>query len=200
MKISTYIGSIGNKRLWNKFLSKCLSSLLPCGCIGFITPANWRRPEHKLYNKMTKQNQLLYLHIYSKQKGLNIFRAQTRFDVYVIKNSNALNKFPIIIDEMENTHTNLDLSLWSFLPNFAYTNIAKFLTKKDEIGSKVIYDSSFYDARKLIKFKKDDYNYSIVHTLTKKGIGLRYSNKEHPHIRISKVTPDNDKKRNCEKQ
>jgi hypothetical protein len=72
--------------LWPQFVEKSLSLLNPNGCLGFITPASWRSPEHPLLSKLKDERYLSYLHIYGKKAGLEIFDAQTRFDVYVVQN------------------------------------------------------------------------------------------------------------------
>lgn len=184
-KITSYTGSVGNKTLWDKFLYKCLSMNNINGFIGFITPANWRRPNHPLYQKITVENNLIYLHIYSKKNGLLYFDAQTRFDLYLLNNNNQKKRFPTIVDEKDIKHINFDLSIWPFLPNFAYENIKHFLV--NEPKNEILYDSSFFDARKLSKGRDSKYRYPIIHTLTKKGIGLRYSKIRNYHFQSRKV-------------
>jgi len=200
-KIKKYVGSAGNKTLWDKFIVKSLDLLQTNGFLAFITPNSWRRPESKLYEIMTKENQLLFLHIYSKKDGQTLFGAQTRFDCYIImgnqpillttvnqdknKQSIILNKetqykdkHPVLlIDEKGIIHQDFDISSWPFLPNYNFNNIKKILVKPGEQGYNVIYDSSMYDARKLSKNKTKKFKYPIVHTITKKGLGLRYSQK-----------------------
>ena len=63
-KKGVYTGSAGNITLWDKFVLCSLEILSKNGYMGFITPANWRRPEHKLYR--TISDRLLFLHIYGK--------------------------------------------------------------------------------------------------------------------------------------
>jgi len=177
-KKNKYIGSAGNKTLWDKFIFKSLSLLQTDGLLAFITPNSWRRPESKLYEIMTKENQLLFLHIYSKRDGLNLFGAQTRFDSYIIQKTNSLHVSSVfLIDEKNIIHKDFDIASWPFLPNYNFANIKKLLVRPGEQGYDVIYDSSMYDARKLSKNKTKKFKYPIVHTITKKGLGLRYSQK-----------------------
>ena len=108
-KTGKYVGSGGGQTLWDKFVVKSLEILENSGHLAFITPANWRRPDSKLYDLMTRQNRLHYLHIYNKAAGARLFHVETRFDVYIIQNNclnNGLNlgkdkqaKNPTIIDE-----------------------------------------------------------------------------------------------------
>ena len=172
-KKSIYTGSAGNITLWDKFVLCSLEILSKNGYMGFITPANWRRPEHKLYRIIS--DRLLFLHIYGKLAGIEKFGVQTRFDVYVL-GDDISTKNPVIIDEKGDEHIDINPREWDFLPNNEYKTIQQILSKDKESGIKVIYHSSRYDARKLTKNKTEKYQYPIIHTLTKKGIGLRYAN------------------------
>ena len=178
-----YVGSVGGKTLWDKFILQSLSQLKPNGFLAFITPNSWRRPESKLYEIMTKENQLLFLHIYGKKDGLEIFKAQTRFDSYVIHHTPEQSYTTLLIDEKGVVHQDFNIASWPFLPNYNFANIKKILAKPGEPTQDVIYDSSMYDARKLTKNKTKKFKYPIVHTITKKGLGLRYSQKKVPDNR-----------------
>ena len=184
-KKGAYTGSSGNRTLWDKFVLRSLELLSKNGYIGLITPSNWRRPEHKLY--MTISDRLLYLHIYGKSAGIEKFGVQTRFDVYVIGDKPET-KNPVIIDEKGVHHTDINPREWHFLPNYEYKTIQQILSKDKEHGIKVIYHSSRYDARVLIKTQNEKYKYPIIHTLTKKGIGMRFANKrDTSQFGVSKI-------------
>ena len=196
-KTKKYIGSAGNKTLWDKFILKSFDQIAENGFLAFITPNSWRRPESKLYEIMTKEHQLLFLHIYGKKDGQMLFGAQTRFDTYIITgnphtgkthtaskpilsttgNAHTTSKPILLIDEKGIVHKDFDIASWPFLPNYNFANIKKLLVRPGEPGYDVIYDSSMYDARKLSKNKTKKFKYPIVHTITKKGLGLRYSQK-----------------------
>lgn len=191
-KTDTYLGSAGSgKTLWDKFIVKSFDIINPNGFLVFITPANWRRPESKLYDLMTKINHLQYLHIYSKSDGQQIFGVQTRFDVYIIQhgsnhNNNNLGKIiNKLIDEKGTSYQDFDISMWPFLPNYNYSNIKNLLVSDKNQGINIQFDSSKYDARKLSKDKIEPFIYPIVHTITKKGLGIRYS--QEPPIFQPKV-------------
>lgn len=173
-KQHTYAGSSGNKTLWDKFLLKSLNTLLsPNGFLGMITPSNWRRPEHPLLDIMSKQNQLLYLHIFNKKQGLEIFKAQTRFDVYCIQKT-PIYKKTTIIDETNKTHI-VCLKKTPFIPNGDFHAIHKITTIETKNGTPILYNSSLYSSKKLKKQKTKKYKHPIIHTMTKKGLGVRYS-------------------------
>ena len=187
-KTKTYEGSVGNRTLWTKFITFLFENQLlkSKGHLGFITPSNWRRPNHPLYDLLTKQNHLSYVHIYGKKEGLIKFGAQTRFDIYIVQEgSEKTAKTTKIIDEKGEIHF-LDLKLWSFLPNFAYDHIKKIMVPKEK-GIEVIFDAGLYDARKLSKKKSKKYRHSVVHNITLRGLGLKYAKGRTKHFGTPKV-------------
>lgn len=197
-KKDKYVGAVGKKTLWDKFIVKSLNLLNNNGFLGFITPANWRRPEAELYNKMTKENHLHFLHIYSKSQGKEIFHVGTRFDVYIIQKRESSTDYAgdssrtTIIDEMGEIDHDFDMKKWPFLPNYNYKNLGKII--QQDINSQknncvnVIFDSSLYDARHLSKRKTPKFHYPVVHTITNNGLGIRYADNKSPHqFGVSKV-------------
>jgi len=202
-KTGIYKGSAGHRTLWDKFILTALPLLKPCGHLGFITPAGWRRPESPLYTTMVKENRLKYLHIYSKATGLTMFHTETRFDVYIIERINPSHTVekgyiskacdtehptcPTIIDEMGKTHRNIKAHMWPFLPNYAYKEIKRILVDPMH-GIPVLFHAGDYDARKLTKKKTAKSRYPIVHGITQQGLGLRFSAKRNPnHFGQAKV-------------
>jgi hypothetical protein len=186
-KKETHKGAAGqNAALWPLFIKDILENRISAssagGYLAFITPALWRRPEAALYSLMTRENHLIFLHIYGKQAGLDRFHAETRFDLFVIQKedgkktfSKDLGKSCTIIDETEKTHHYQDLGKWPFLPNRSFDLIeSRLLSEPRE--SAIIYDSSTYDARHLSTKKTAKYRYPVVHTITKKGgLGIRWA-------------------------
>lgn len=184
-KKGVYEGSSGHLTLWDKFVKQALLALKSNGYLAFITPAIWRRPESDLYEIMTKQNQLLFLHIYGKTSAKELFGIQSRFDNYLIRKSAPMNIKTKIIDELGKEFQE-DVGTWPFLPNYEYKTIRSFLTKTNGIA--VIFDSSFYDARKLKARETTKYKYPVIHTITKTGLGIKYADRVNPdQIGIKKV-------------
>jgi SAM-dependent methyltransferase len=183
-KTEAYEGSSGHRTLWDKFVKKSLDILKPNGYLAFITPANWRRPESDLYELMAKQNQLLFLHIYSKKDGMQQFGVETRFDNYLIQKT-AASKDSKIVDEL-GKELQENVESWPFLPNYEYPLIRSMLTKTN--GISVIFDSSFYYANKLKSKHTVKYKYPVIHTITKSGLGLKYADKANAdQIGVKKV-------------
>ena len=182
----TYKGSSGKRTLWDLFVKHALEMSTPkTGILGFITPSNWRRPEHELWTLLRER--LLYLHIYGKSAGIEHFHVQTRFDIYVFSQDPHLGPIPLLVDEDGNRHEReIVAKQWAFLPNGMYKSIQRLLVPKEQ-GIQVIYHSSLYDARKLTKKPTARFSYPIVHTLNQHGMGLLYASERDPTQFVPKV-------------
>jgi hypothetical protein len=178
----------GTKILWDKFVINSLDLLVLNGYLCFITPSSWRQPESKLYDLMTQQNQLIYLHIIGKKKSQQLFDVSQRVDLYIIKKQKK-NTNTIIIDELDNK-LELDTSKWVYLPNYEFDNIQKIMTSLED-GINIIYDTFYHGSKKMNKTKKektDKFKYPVVHTINKDGLGIIYANdKTKGHFGIPKV-------------
>jgi hypothetical protein len=188
-KSNKYEGSVGNRTLWDKFLDKTFKEDLikSKGYLAFINPSNWRRPEHRIYTLLTRENTLKYLHIYGKKDGQILLGAQTRFDLYIVQEGspNKTHKTHII-DEKNKKHT-LDVSSWPFLPNYSYTKIKSIMVPVTK-GIPIIFSAGDYDARKLSKKRTKNHRFSVVHNITQKGLGIRFAKeKKTSHIGVPKV-------------
>ena len=196
-KKETYKGGRGsNHTLWDRFIHKSFEILDEKeGWMGAITPANWRRPNHPLYTNIIAPR-LTYLHIYGKREGIRLFGAQTRFDLYILS-KNSKNKPPLIIDEMGKSHHEIHPIEWAFLPNYSYGTVNRYFSlknkknvneKKDKYKTKkVIYDSNEYNSKTLLKRQTATAKYPVVHTMTRKGLGVRWSLKKKKHFGTAKV-------------
>ena len=193
-KKSDYKGGAGKNMLWDKFLISILScdTLTHGGYLAFITPAGWRRPESDLYELMTRKNKLLFLHIYSKQDGVQLFGIQSRFDLYVIQKQNSESKKPykmeVLIDEKNSVHKAFHVSSWPFIPNYAFESIQKIMVPLEK-GIPVIFDSSYYYyAHPLSKKRSEKNNVPVVHGIVSEGLVVKYSDAKNPdQIGVKKI-------------
>lgn len=193
-KKSDYKGGAGKNILWDKFVISVLSSTIlnHSGYLAFITPAAWRRPESSLYELMTRKNKLLFLHIYSKQDGIQLFGIKSRFDLYVIEKnvdeSELHYNTNILIDETRSYHKSFPVSSWPFIPNYAFESIRKIMVPLGK-GIPIIFDSSYYHyAHPLSKKQSEKNKFPVVHGIVKDGLIIKYSDAKNPeHIGIKKV-------------
>jgi hypothetical protein len=189
-----YKGGAGKNILWDKFVISILSYniLNHGGYLAFITPATWRRPESDIYEIMTRKNKLLFLHIYGKQDGIQLFGIQSRFDLYVIEKKNDEAKLPykmnILIDEKGSVHKSFPVCSWPFIPNYAFESIRKIMVPLNK-GIPVIFDSSYYYyAHPLSKRKTEKNSVPVVHGIVADGLIIKYSDSMNPdQIGVKKV-------------
>jgi hypothetical protein len=170
-----------NKALWPKFITKSIELLTSNGYLCFITPPSWRKPEHKLYNLMTKDNQLLYLHIYGEKQGRQLFNVSQKIDLYVIK-KHSPTKDTEIIDGLGASHT-LNLSDFILLPNYKILEIKNIISKDKGID---IIQNTFYSTSKTSETKNQ---YAIISSITAGNkLNFRYTNDNTKgHFGVPKV-------------
>ncbi len=145
-------GGYGGRSLWDKFVDSSIDEWLnQNGYLLYVHPPSWRKPEHRLWNKMTKENKIIYLKCYSKKEGKQIFKCSTLFDYYLLQRTKDS-----IISEIygqEKKTYNINLEKWDFLPSGCIDVISKILG-----NNKVIYSSSIYDTRRkwILPMKKKE--------------------------------------------
>jgi hypothetical protein len=186
------------KRLWEDFVVKCLNLLKSNGVLGFITPPNWREPENIIYELMTKQNYLQYLHIYSKKDGQNNFNVSQRFDLYVIQKDKK--GITYILDEnakIKDPPLKLDVTQWPFIPNYEFKTIHDILAPYDEknVIYKTIYHSTIDKHPHMSKNKTGKFIYPVVHNINDNGWSINlYSNEDKGHFGVPKVILNKNEK------
>lgn len=184
--ITVRTGSAGHETIWDTFITKSFEWLKNTGFLLFITPPPWRKPENKLWNLMSRDNQLLYLRILGEKETSKMFTVAARVDMYIIQKIPS-NTSTHIIDELHHYHL-MDIRDWHFLPNYMYVDIDKIMTKTGK-GIDILFNS-FYDSRKpyISKTKQGDFIHPIVHGITGNGLSLLYtSDKSKGHFGKSKV-------------
>jgi hypothetical protein len=182
-KLNSLKGGYGGRSLWDIFVVKSLDDwLIENGYLLFIHPPSWRKPEHYLWDILSKK-QLLYLKTYSKKDGYSMFKCSTLVDYYVLENKKTYTT--TIVDGQDNKTYKINLNEWSFLPSGYLDAIKPILGHSDVIYSRTLYGT---DKKNISKIKTKEYQYKVVHNMTKKdGLGFVYSNVKHGHFNISKV-------------
>jgi len=180
--------------IWPFFVRKSCMLLKNNALLSIIHPAGWRKPISEkaktkdLYELLTKTNQMLYLEIHNTKDGMNTFGAGTRYDWYVLQ-KHISNKKTIIIDEIGKKYT-LNLSKYSYLPNYNFKNVFKIIAKSNEEHVNILFSSSKYEARKthVQEIKNNIYKYPLIHSTPLSGIRYMYSsNNNQGHFGIPKV-------------
>jgi len=182
-KDGTLKGGYGGRSLWDLFVVKALENWVKENrFLVFIHPPSWRKPNHYLWDVLSKK-QLLYLKQYSKKDGLKIFGCSTLVDYYVLENK-PIYKETIIDGQDAKTYT-INIREWDFLPSGVFDTIQKIVGKNE-----VIYSSSIYDTRRpyISKNQTEKNKLPVVHSMTKKdGLGFVYSSEDKGHFNVPKV-------------
>ena len=168
--------------IWQNFVLKFTSHIKVNKFLCFIHPCGWRKPNtpkgkfNGLYKLMTGNNKILYLEIHNSADGNKTFKCGTRYDWYILKNSN-LKTITDVLDENNKTHK-IDLSKWKWLPNSNFAKIYDILAKENEEKCNILQSMSTYDLRKkwMSKIKQGDYIYPVIHSTPKNGARIVYSN------------------------
>ena len=181
--------------IWQDFTKKAVNEwLIPGGYLLCVHPPGWRKPNTergkftKMFDLMTKQNQMLYLEIHGIKDGQRVFNCGTRYDWYLIEKTNQY-KNTIIVDE-DGKQNEINLSELSWLPNSNILEINKILIKNIHDSCEMIYSPSAYEHRKkwMSHTKTEDFKYQCVHSTPKSGIRYMYSKvNDRGHFGIPKI-------------
>jgi len=106
--------AMGSKTIWQKFIPLALSLVKRDGYISFIHPQQWRRPNHEILKSFQEKN-LLFLKMFSLQRGQKIFGVGTAFDYYILQNA-PYQGITEIVDEADITNRR-NITSETFIPN-----------------------------------------------------------------------------------
>jgi hypothetical protein len=182
--------------IWQHFTFQAIESwILPNGYLVFVHPPGWRKPNTtkgkftKLYDVMTKENQMVYLEIHNVKDGMKMFGCGTRYDWYIIKKEKQM-KNTIVIDE-EKILQEINLSSFNWLPNSNILEIQKIIAKNNDERCPIIYDRTSYGADKKDRMRSNEsieFKYPCIHSTPKSGVRYMYSKvNDKGHFGISKL-------------
>ena len=187
--------STGNT-IWQDFTKKSLNIwLVSNGYLLFVHPPGWRKPNTergkftKMFELMTKQNQMLYLEMHGIKDGQKVFNKGTRYDVYLIEKKSQYKNTNIV--EEDGKYIEINLTGLSWLPNSNILEINNILAKNDYERCSIMYDRSAYGADKKDRVSSketSEFKYPCVHSTPKAGIRYMYSKvNDRGHFGVSKV-------------
>lgn len=196
---SARTSSKGGQTLWDKFIVKSLGILrqnLPHAgtnterFLCFITPPAWRKPNspHGLWTMMTTEPcSLRYIHMTDKKTAIRDLCVQQRMDSFVIGvggshgdgdgDGDTCRVITSVSDG--NTLNMISPRDWPFLPNAEFETIKGILDPKGPSPHRVLYDRSAYGSdlpHMAPEYSAGEFIYPVVHTMTRRGLGLWYSN------------------------
>ena len=156
--------------LWTRFIEKSLNSgwVKNGGYLVFITPSGWRQL-NDLTGDLIKSFQMTYLSIHNEKDGFKIFKANTRYDWYIIRKTSPINK--TVVDGEDKVIEKIMLKDWSFVPNFNFTEIHKKIASSPEERCEIIKDRSNYgsDKKHTSKIKTSEFQYPLIYSIKRSG-------------------------------
>ena len=185
--------------LWHLFVQKSLNFLKEGSYMVMVHPGGWRDLSgvfKETQNKL-KSKKILELHMFPFKSGLEIFKAKTNFDYYILKSS--LNDGHITEIHCENgTIEKLNLLDLNYIPgeNIIYINS---LFAKDDDKIKFISNSTYHTqqgqkSKFISKFISDNHTLPVVYMVSYKDIPTftysslnRFSGEYRGHFGFSKV-------------
>uniref|UniRef100_A0A6C0H914 Helicase ATP-binding domain-containing protein n=1 Tax=viral metagenome TaxID=1070528 RepID=A0A6C0H914_9ZZZZ len=186
-----YQDNSGNKgkghTLWTRFVELSLCKLLcPNGYLVFVHPSLWRQPDHDML-KLMKTKQILYLEIHDEKDGHKTFKCSTRYDWYVLQNTNYIKDTEIKGQDAK--IYNIDLINWNFIPNYDFYNIGKLIDSDDKANIIASRSAYGHDKKWVNKIKDDKYKYPVVYSVNRQNkLTLHYSStNENGHFGLPKV-------------
>jgi|694.fasta_scaffold37243_2 superfamily II DNA or RNA helicase len=179
-------GKKGGKSLWPIFVQKSMSLLKPNGFLVFVHPALWRKPKNELHDLMFGK-QFHYLSIHTKQEGDKLFHATTRYDWYILQNTEATRPTMVHFDDGMELSVMIQPSL-QFIPNHGHDIFAKILSNPGPTLNALSTHEGSTGSKNTSKTKSGAFCYPLVNSVSKtKGINCMYSSKPLKHQHDQKV-------------
>ena len=181
--------------IWQLFVNNSIKLLKKNGYLCFIHPNGWRKPNtekgkfYGLFDKMTKNNIILYLEIHDTKDGMKQFNCGTRYDWYILQKKQNINYKTKIIDQ-NNISYEINLSKYNWLANCELELINKLIANENEEKCKILQSMSAYEARKkwISKTENDEFKYPVVHSTPKNNPRFVWSNRnDNGHYGIKKI-------------
>jgi len=170
--------------IWQTFVIKSITLLINDGYLCFVHPNGWRKPNtekgkfYGLFDKMVKDNTMLYLEIHDTKDGMKQFNCGTRYDWYILQRKKNKNYKTKILDQ-NNILYEINLHKYNWLANCKLELINKLIANDKEEKCKILYSRNNYGADKkwISKIKTEEFKYPVVHSTPKDGPRYVWSNR-----------------------
>jgi len=180
--------------IWQLFVKNCISILREDKYMVMVHPGGWRDLDgpFKEVQNLLKERQMLYLNTHTFKDGLNLFKAKTNYDYYLLKNSKNNNTITSVICE-DNSEEEINIKDLELIPgeniSFIYNLIAKDGEDKVNILSNSLYHTQSGEKSGLLsKNKTDTHKYPCVYMVSYKNEPtFWYSNTNKGHFGSAKV-------------
>ncbi|HUU88390.1 MAG TPA: Eco57I restriction-modification methylase domain-containing protein, partial [Candidatus Glassbacteria bacterium] len=180
-------GGLGSRNtIWQKFVELSLELCKKKGYVCLVHPPRWRKPGNELWDILKVKN-MHYVEMHDAKDGKSMFGVGTRYDWYILQNSDS--NIKTTIKDINNNIYVIDLRPLPFLPSAHINKVLSLLSSSIEDKFTVLYSSSKYETRKdwMRKHKDEKYKYPCIHRTGKKGCCCWYSSKKGVFFGQSKV-------------
>jgi hypothetical protein len=135
---------------------------------------------------LIKNKQILYLEIHNSDDGMKTFRCATRYDWYVLHNTNYIDQTEI--KDQNNIISKINLNEWKFIPNMMFNEIKELINNTDKLDVNNYRSNYGADKKWVSKSKTQEFKYPVVYSINKNNeLSLRYSNtNKNGHFGLSK--------------
>jgi len=181
--------------LWDKFCLKSITMLVDDGYLVMVHPSGWRAISggfDRVKSEMIRKD-ILYLEIHNEKDGIKNFGAETRYDIYLLRNTNT--------DEIETDIVcqsgkleKVNIKKMKFIPNDMFNDVIRLVANSEESQVNVLYDCSYHHQKNYISNSEDGvFKYPCIYTV-KNGdvLKLKYSSRnDRGHFNIPKLVWSN---------
>lgn len=193
----------GNKKtqpLWHLFVQKSLILLKEDGYMVMVHPGGWRDLDgvFKETQNLLKERKILELHMFPFKSGLDMFKAKTNFDYYILKNEK--NDGCITEIHCENgTIERLNLLDLDYIPGENIIYINSLFAKDNDDKIKFISNSTYHTQQGqksgfISKVFSDIHKLPVVYMVSYKDVPTftysslnRFNGEHRGHFGFSKV-------------
>lgn len=184
-------GRATGNTIYPLFLSKIEKEIAPGGYQVLVHPGIWRKPGHKLHDIMFNR-QILYMEIHTKQEGMKMFNATTRYEWYIMKNCIPYTTTQMRFDDgsTQKVIINKDLPC---LVNHGFPIWHKLFVASQTVGCLETFCGGSEQSSKCKKTTSKETPYPFVNSTSKtKGISVVWSKRAHPNQYKKKVIYSNN--------
>jgi hypothetical protein len=184
--------------IWDRFVLKSFELLNENGYLSMVHPAGWRNASGRFTGTrdLLLSKQMEYLEIHNEKDGLQTFGAKTRYDWYILKNTENNNNSTVVKFE-DKSLLKVNLSDLPFIPNHSYNQIKNLIADSDQERVEILHSYSAYFCRgkkhrsinHVVEEKTSTHKYPVVYTVNiSGGLTLKYSSiNSNGHFGIPKV-------------
>jgi hypothetical protein len=167
------VGPNKTEPIWDKFVKKSFNHLKENGYLSLIHPAGWRNIEGRFKDiqELLTSKKIVYLEIHNENDGIKTFGAETRFDWYVLQNTNVVNNITKIKFQSGNV-VDVNTSNIQFIPNDDYKFVKKLIATDTDERVSILYSSSVYETRNKHTSNETtaEFKYPCVYTITSESV------------------------------